>query len=87
MAQTFIVLISPDWLSGEPETGDSLADALDTIHSLHWRQGWGADQRVLDKLGGYSVYEMEGQGTLKLRGTYAELIAKLCPKHLPCTRD
>lgn len=76
-----IILISPQNNDAQIALGDNLADALDTFHSRQW-QCPGGNQTVLEEFGDYLVYAECWDDALRLRGTYAELLAEHCPQHL-----
>jgi len=70
--QVQITLISPDFTDIKNDEGDSVKEAIASFKSSVWRQGWGADERVMREYGDWLVYQRESN-SLTYLGVMSEI--------------
>lgn len=68
-----IVLIDALFSAIHHAQGDCLKDAIESFKSSVWQQGWGADDRVMNKYGDFGVYEKLPNGSLKYLGVMKDI--------------
>lgn len=50
-----------------------MKDAVESFKSSMWKQGWGADDKVMKKYGDFGVYEKLPNGSLKYLGLMKDI--------------
>lgn len=59
------IFISPNFSEIKGHiTGENPKDAVSSLNSEVWRQGWNADERVLKLYGDWRIYEIDGANNL-----------------------